>query len=372
MIIMRVDIYPLMYPLKQPYGDANGYKGYRSSFLFKITTQSGLTGWGECIDWLPTLMKGFEGRIIPYLIGKQATNRQHIVQHIQKWHKRAGAAVSMALTEIVAKYAGLSICDLWGGKQRSSVPVYASFQSYTEVPDWIDHSVNLVSEAMAKGFNQFKVKVGGRTFREDQLHIREIQQIMLDHHRLIIDGNESYDLATARCWNQDFIAWGNILWFEEPLPMTQVANYKLLRSSLCVPIAGGENYKNVGEFLPMMCEAAIDIIQPDTMHEDGIDGYRLTLQLSRYYGFRASPHNFDGALSRLYALFAQACLPSWTKMDQQDIEPVEWDFMDNPFSLITPIELVDGGAIIPTGIGIGLEIDEQIIQKYMWDGSMYV
>lgn len=372
MIITHVDIYPLMYPLKQPYGDANGYKKYRSSFIFRITTQSGITGWGECSDWLPTLVKGFEGRIIPYLIGKQATDRVQIIQHIQKWHKRAGAAVSMALTEIVAKFGGLSICDLWGGKRRDSVPVYASFQSYTDTNDWVDHSVNLVSEAMAKGFKQFKVKVGGRTFREDQLHVRAIQQVMMDNHQLILDGNESYDMATARCWNEDFIAWGNILWFEEPLPMTQVANYQLLRSSLCVPIAGGENFKNVGEFLPMMCEAAIDIIQPDTMHEDGIDGYRLTLQLSRYYGLRASPHNFDGALSRLYALFAQACLPPWSKMDQQDIEPVEWDFMDNPFNFITPVQLVDGRAIIPAGTGIGLELDEQIIQKHVWDGLVYV
>jgi D-galactarolactone cycloisomerase len=370
--IVSIDTYPLLYPLKQPYGDANGYKGYRTSFLFKITTQSGITGWGECTDWLPTLVKGFEDRIIPFLIGKQASSRAQLIHHIHKWHKRSAAGVSMALTEIVAKFSGLSVCDLWGGSWRNSVPVYASFQSYTDQPEWVQHSVNLVNQALENGFTQIKVKVGGRSFREDQLHIREIQQVLTDKQQLIVDGNQSYDFATARCWDNDFKEWGNILWFEEPLPMSQVSDYKLLRSTLSVPLAGGENLQSTRQFLPLLREAAIDIIQPDIVHEDGIDGYRHTLQMSRYYGLRASPHAFDGALSRLYALFAQACLSPWTKMDQQDIEPVEWDAMDNPFNLIAPIELVNGWVSIPTGIGIGVELNEQIIRKYHWDGSLYV
>ncbi|WP_368784386.1 hypothetical protein, partial [Acinetobacter baumannii] len=69
-----------------------------------------MEGWGECIDWLPMLEKGFQERMIPYLIGKNATNRTYIVNHIKKWNRRAAACVSMALTEIIAKHANLSIC----------------------------------------------------------------------------------------------------------------------------------------------------------------------------------------------------------------------------------------------------------------------
>lgn len=371
MKIVSVDTYPLLYPLKQPYGDANGYKKYRTSYLFQITTQSGITGWGECTDWLPTLVTGFEGRIIPYLIGKQASDRLQLVHHIQKWHKRAAASVSMALTEISAKFSRISICDLWGGRWRDSVPVYASFQSYTDQVDWAQHSLQLVKQAADQGYTQMKVKVGGKALREDQTHIGKIQQLLTDKHQLIIDANQGYDFTTARQWKRDFSEWGNIAWFEEPLPMNQVSDYKLLRSSISVPIAGGENLQNAGQFLPLLREGAIDIIQPDTAHEDGIDGYRHTLQMSRYYGLRASPHTFDGALSRLYALFAQACLPPWTKMGQQDIEPVEWDAMENPFTFLTPIVPVAGRVSIPTGVGIGVELDKQIIRDYRWDGSMY-
>jgi D-galactarolactone cycloisomerase len=369
--IVRVDTYPLFYPIKQPYGDANGYKRYRTCFLFRITTQSGITGWGECTDWLPTLKIGFEGRIIPYLMGKQALNRIELVNHIKKWHQRAAAGVSMALTEIAAKFSGLSISDLWGGSLRSVVPVYASFQSYTDQAEWIKHSLHLVEQATERGFNKLKVKVGGKSFSEDLLHIQYFQDLWMEKCQLILDANQSYDFATARRWESFFSKWNNLLWFEEPLPMNQVSDYKLLRSCLSVPIAGGENLKSAAEFLPHLREGAIDIMQPDVAHEDGVDGYRHTLQMSRVFGLRASPHTFDGALSRLYTLIAHACLPPWSKMDQQEIEPVEWDAMENELTLVIPIEPVAGGVSIPTGMGIGMELDLQILKRYQWDGSMY-
>jgi D-galactarolactone cycloisomerase len=105
----------------------NGLKSYRTCYLIRITTASGLSGWGECADWLPALDAGFKKRIIPYLIGKEAGNRTELVTVIKKWHQRAAAAVSMALTDITAKKAGLSVCELWGGKLREQIPVYASF-----------------------------------------------------------------------------------------------------------------------------------------------------------------------------------------------------------------------------------------------------
>ncbi|HHW38151.1 MAG TPA: mandelate racemase/muconate lactonizing enzyme family protein [Bacillales bacterium] len=371
MKITNIETFPLFYPLTQPYGDANGYKQYRTCFLFRITTQSGITGWGECVDWLPTLKLGFENRIIPFLLGKEASNRTHLVHHVKKWHQRAAAGISMALTEIAAKSAGLSVCDLWGGKWRNYVPVYASFQSYTEQTGWAKHSISHIQQTFGLGFNQIKVKVGGKAFREDLSHIQHLHNMMTENQQLILDANQSYDVATAHQWGHQISKWSNLLWFEEPLPINQVPSYKLLRSNFPAPIAGGENLKNTTQFLSFMQEGALDIIQPDPAHEDGVDGYRHTLKLARTFGVRVSPHTFDGALSRLYSLFAQACLPPWSKMAQQDIEPVEWDIMENPFTSMIPIEPVAGYIKIPSGTGIGVELDQEVIDKYRWDGSMY-
>ncbi|MFC4077163.1 mandelate racemase/muconate lactonizing enzyme family protein [Salinithrix halophila] len=372
MIIEQVETFPLFYRLKEPYGDANGYKAYRTAFLFRVRTRSGIEGWGECTDWLPTLEKGFRERIIPYLVGKNAANRSQLVTHIMKWHPRSAAGVSMALTEIVARYAGLSVCDLWGGLQRRNVPVYASFQSYTDRPDWIAQSLAMVKKAVAEGYHQVKVKVGGRPLKEDDQHISSLVDCLRGTDvEVAIDANQSYDAATALRWNRFFQRWDQWLWFEEPLPLDQIRDYHLLRSRTVIPVAGGENLSGTRQFLPAVREGAFDLLQPDLLHVGGVDALRDTLQLARYHGLRASPHAFDGALSRWYAILAQACLTPWSKMNHPSIEPVEWDGMDNPFSSLLSVQPVAGTVSIPQGPGIGAEWDMEKLEKYRWDGSIY-
>lgn len=374
LVIERIETYPLLHRLKQPYGDANGYKQYRSCYLIRIVTTAGVDGWGECIDWLPSLDVGFRQRIIPFLTGKCAANRLALVQTVKKWHQRAAAAVSMALTDIVAKWAGLSVCELWGGRLYQQIPVYASFQSYTDVPDWQAQSLENIEQALTAGFSLVKVKIGGRALKDDQSHIEKVLILVKGRAQVALDANQSYDLAAALTWRSFLERWENIAWLEEPLPLVHanVKEYSKLRQNLLVPVAGGENVKSGQDFLPYLCEGSLDIVQPDPLHVDGIEAYRGTLQLSRQFGIRCSPHTFDGGLSRLYALMAQAVLPPWSKMKGEDIEPVEWDVMENPFRKLFTVPVHSGIASLPEGIGVGCEPDMEIIRAFGWDGSMYL
>lgn len=371
MKIERIETFPLLHRLEKPYGDANGFKQYRTCYLIRIITESGIDGWGECADWLPALHVGFTKRIIPYLLGKQAGSRLPLVRTIKKWHQRAASAVSMALTEIAAKAAGCSVCDMWGGRYREELPVYASFQSYSDHPQWISSSLTNVEVQLKQGFNQIKVKIGGTTFEEDVRHITALQTTAGSSVSIILDANQSYDTAAALKWERLFSKWANISWLEEPLPFDQPQDYTLLRSRLSVPVAGGENMKGAAQFAPLLSQRCLDIIQPDVMHVNGIDEFRDCLQLARYFGVRASAHAYDGALSRLYALFAQACLPPWSKMENDQIEPIEWDVMENPFTELISLQPSKGIVHLPKGTGIGKEINMEIINRYMWDGSAF-
>ncbi|MGC5325639.1 mandelate racemase/muconate lactonizing enzyme family protein [Brevibacillus sp. SYSU BS000544] len=373
MYIDRVETFPCLYKVTKPYGDANGFKKYRVIYLIKITTRSGYIGWGECIDWLPTLHKGFQERIIPYLLNKKATDHHKLVRVISKWHQRGATGVSMALTEIVAKKANLSICDLWGGAFHQTIPLYASFQSYADEENWqMNHSLSHVGKTLQEGYQMIKIKIGGRSIQEDQEHVELIQELVGSTAKIAVDANQSYDLATSRIWCDFLSKWNNILWFEEPMPVDRTGDYQQLRSFSTIPIAGGENLLSSSKFLPLLREGAVDIITPDTMHEDGIDGFRDTMQLGRNFGIRTSPHAFDGALSRIYAMLALACSPPWSKMSSDDIEPLEWDVMDNPFTSIASIRPEKGDVKVPTGIGLGLELDQERIDHYLWDGSTYI
>ncbi|MGO0062043.1 mandelate racemase/muconate lactonizing enzyme family protein [Brevibacillus fluminis] len=372
--IERVETYPLLYRLQEPYGDANGYKQYRSCYLIRVITIDGVDGWGECIDWLPTVDVGFHKRIIPFLIGKNAANRLALTGAIKKWHQRAATAVSMALTEIVAKWAGISVCELWGGRLHEQIPVYASMQSYVERSDWQKQSLRKVEQALVSGFSLMKLKIGGKPLAVDQAHIDQVVSFVDGRAQIALDANQSYDLASARNWERCFQRWSQpIAWLEEPLPLvqTQAPHYHMLRQSLSVPIAGGENLGGLEAFLPFLRSESFDLVQADPQHHDDLEAYRCTLAGSRQFGARCSPHTFDGALSRLYALMAQALLPPYSKMPDQAIEPIEWDVMENPLTQLFFIRLANGYATVPSGSGIGCEPDMAIIRAYGWDGGTY-
>lgn len=371
MNIQRVDTYPLFYRLPKPYGDANGIKSYRTCYLIRITTESGVDGWGECVDWLPTLHKGFQERIIPNLIGKSIFDRARIVRTLQKWHKRSAAAISMALTEAAAKACGISVCSLWGGKLRDKIPVYASFQSYSECEDWQKRSLKGIEHAVNQGFDQIKVKIGGKSIDEDQRHVSSVQALLHGRIRLALDANQSYDLSAALQWQSMLRNWTNLLWLEEPMPMNRIAEYALLRSRLVVPLAGGENMETCAEYISVLTQQALDFLTPDSLHMTGIDEYQATLRMARSFGVRITPHAYDGALTRLYAIMAQACLEPWGKLQPDAIEPVEWDAMDNPFTSVLPLPLSNGFVTVPEGQGIGLEPDLDMLTHYRWDGSVY-
>lgn len=371
MKIVKVETYPLFYPLSSPYGDANGLKKYRSCYVIKVITQSGYYGWGEVNDWLPAVDLLFRQRIIPYLIGKKANEHNAIVQVIHRWNKRCAAGVSMALTEILAQASGCNVTSLWGGVLRNEIPLYASFQSYCESIDWIDRSYRQVKKAIEAGFTIVKVKVGGKTLEEDAVHIRTLLAKLDCSIKWIIDANQSYDLASAKWWEQVFVDFPQFLWFEEPLPLTQVRYYRELHNHLSVAIAGGEDVTSSEQFISLLQEEAFDIIQPDVGHISSVFDYLHCLRLGRSFGVRTSSHSFDGAISRLYTIFAHACLPPWSKMKNENLEPIEWDMMDNPFSQLVSIKINEGNAVVPNGIGLGCEIDIDILKKFRWDGTSY-
>ncbi|MFC4808158.1 mandelate racemase/muconate lactonizing enzyme family protein [Paenibacillus sp. GCM10023250] len=371
MKIRTIETYPLLYRLPSPYGDANGLKTFRSAYLIRIGTDDGVSGWGECADALETLHKGFHERIIPELIGQPAADRRKLVRSVKKLHARAASAVGMALSEIAALRAGMNITEIWGGRFRDKVPVYASFQSYTADADWRKRSVEAVERAAAAGFDAFKVKIGGKPIEDDQRHIADVQAAISGNMRLALDANQSYDAAAALAWRPLLERQPRLLWLEEPLRIQYVADYGLLRQRMPVPLAGGENLEAAADFLPLLTQRALDYITPDPLHVTGIDEYRATLSMARAFGIRATPHAFDGALTRLHALLAQACLEPFGKMQPDAIEPVEWDAMDNPFTGLVPLRPSGGEVAVPRGPGIGIELDTDLLAFYRWDGSRY-
>ncbi len=96
--------------------------------VIRITTDEGITGWGEAENpkhYLKPHVEFYK----PYILGEDPTNVERVMQRIRRLgsFKPWGSAVSaieMALWDIAGKAAGLPVYKLLGGKVRDHVRVY--------------------------------------------------------------------------------------------------------------------------------------------------------------------------------------------------------------------------------------------------------
>src|SRR5216683_2668342 len=143
MIIDRID--PIALRLPRSTGAAGSPADALYLVLCKVTAQSGLVGYGECLCLRPamqrSLVAAIRDAIAPLFLGKSVEQKERLNVEARlrlAAFGRAGtnlnalAAVDMALWDIAGKAAGRSLSALLGGAQRTHVPVMASLDRYND------------------------------------------------------------------------------------------------------------------------------------------------------------------------------------------------------------------------------------------------
>src|SRR5512139_2479541 len=232
MKIVDVKTYSLVYPVKVPFANAMRWTRERPFGVVEITTDEGITGWGE-------------GATVParraleaHVIGRNPFHNEVIWEALHKQGVDAAAisAVDIALWDIMGKALGQPICHLLGGAFRDRVQAYATGLFRKEVSD---HTRALVAEAegyAAEGFRAMKMKVGfGSDY--DVRNVAAVRRAIGDDILLAVDANCGYDRGSAIAVGQR-MAESDLLWFEEPISGDDVEGYVEIRRALRLRISG--------------------------------------------------------------------------------------------------------------------------------------
>ena len=160
--ITQVETFALEHRLPRAMGPSTAMSNLKDSLLVKISTDSGLVGWGETADVGGT--RGIiEDHLKPQLLGKNP------LEHRRLWRTlwganfgdgRAVAALDIALHDVRGKALGLSIADLYGGRLRDSVPVYAAVMNYHEGLEPEKQFPEEARQMVARGFRNLKARTG--------------------------------------------------------------------------------------------------------------------------------------------------------------------------------------------------------------------
>ena len=178
------------------------------------------------------------------------------------------------------------------------------------------------------------------------------------------DGNGAYTVRQA-------IQVGRALhdldfrWLEEPTPTERYADYERVRDALPLPLAGGESVQDRGEAAGLLDRGAFDLIQPDPCICGGIGETIAIAGIARLAAVPTHPHCCNGALNIAAALQVIAALPDPTRLTD-DPPLLEHDFGPNiaRTDLLTePLTMREGWFDVPTGPGLGVEVDEAFVRR---------
>src|SRR5436309_604013 len=168
MKITAVKTYLLRSQLPRAIGPSTAWYSWRESLLVKISTDEGLTGWGET-----ALLGGVRGLIEELgaqLIGQDPRDHRRLWR--QMWGPNFGnglavGALDTALHDVRGKALGLSVAELYGGRLRDRVPAYASTMNYTEGLDPLRRYPEEAAAAVRQGFRALKMRIGGLLPHQD-------------------------------------------------------------------------------------------------------------------------------------------------------------------------------------------------------------
>ena len=373
MKIAAIETFDLTCPLERPFGWSQGWLDQRSTTLVKVTTDDGLVGWGE-----GAAASLIDGLLAPLLIGQDPMDRAglwermfHALYNGNNAVGLAGSALSaldIALWDLAGKATGLPVCALLGGKVRDKIAVYATGLYYTE-GEFPDRLLDEARGYVAAGFKGMKTKVGGLSIAEDVARVRALRDAIGPDIHLMVDANEAYNATTAIRIGQK-LADLDLVWFEEPVNAQDLDAYLEVKAALPMAIAGGENLRTRYEFKPYLTLRAYDIVQPDIMHCGGITEMQRICAMANACGIQINPHVWGSPVMIAATLHLAATLPPCppARNTQPYMQEPVMEFDRTPSAIrqelcAVPFDQEDSFMRVPTGPGLGIEVDEEVVER---------
>ena len=374
--IKKVTCHVVAAPVERPFTSSRGwlYKT-RGSCIVEIETADGIVGWGECYGPSAVAKAYIETQFAPRIIGRDAFDVEVIWEDLYNRIKDYGgrgmatsalSGIDIALWDIIGKSCGKPIHKLIGGAYRTEVTAYATGLYFIDMDRLIEEAVEEANEFVGNGFVAIKMKIGLGSPKLDIERVAAVRKAIGDDVRLMVDANHCFTVPQAIRIGRELEKL-NVEWFEEPISPEDVDGYVEVTRSLDMAVAGGENEFTRWGFRDLVVRKAMDIIQPDVCAAGGISECRKIATLASAHGVECIPHAWGSAIGLAATLHFLAALPDQPPSFRPMPPLLELEQCENPFRdllSVDPIVQQGGKVQIPTGAGLGIEINRSVLDRY--------
>ncbi|MET0773119.1 MAG: mandelate racemase/muconate lactonizing enzyme family protein [Candidatus Limnocylindrales bacterium] len=372
MSIARVQAFAVRYP--EPNNDGK----IRSLCLVRAETSDGVVGWGEAITGAQevSLATAFlvEHRLAPIVVGRDAGDVPGAWQAMRDatyWDGNGGivtfgiSAIDMALWDIAGRIAGRPVHALLSDREPAPLPACAS--TILATGD-LDRIAEEFAGYLAAGFRMVKGGWGhdlsiafGRDEARDLAVGRAVRAAVGTDTPVILDvvalAGWDVERAIRMCRRLDDEV--GLYWFEDALPEQDIAGYQALRRAVTTRICTGEKGWHEVHYRTLIDSGAIDVIMLDPAKAEGITGSWRIIRAAAEAGLSWNAHAWSSALDTAASLHLAAATDNTLLME---LKPLPSPMQDE--LVATPIHHVEGFVHVPTGPGLGVEVDESVVRRY--------
>ncbi|MCC7493218.1 MAG: galactonate dehydratase [Fimbriimonadaceae bacterium] len=334
--------------------------------LVRIETDAGIVGYGE-----PTLEGQAKTACVAVeqlartLIGEDPRRIEHLWQAMYRGGFYRGgpilcsaiSGIEQALWDIVGKLHGVPVYALLGGACRDKIRMYCHAGGNTPA-----EAAAAARRAQEAGFTALKTgMVSGatqivdtpRVVDEAVARIAAMREAVGREMDIAIDchGRLSTAMAIRLC---DAVADLQPMFVEEPVLPENVDALKKVVAHVNVPIATGERLFTKFGFRPVLEAGAADIVQPDLSHAGGILECKKIAAMAEAWYAGLAPHCPLGPISLAACLQLDACCPNFV-IQEHTIGALGEGYLRQP------LVIENGYLALPTGPGLGIELDEEAI-----------
>ncbi|MEV6898561.1 enolase C-terminal domain-like protein [Amycolatopsis sp. NPDC051372] len=363
MKITDVDVQVVNLPLTNPFTSSFETKTGETRTVVRLRTDTGVEGWGETMWGRPvaelTRQLGAE------LVGKSPFaleafhQRHHMVPFFHGYLGYAAlAALDVACWDVMGKATGQRVTDLLGGPVREEVPITAlvtradapGAQGRELAQGIADHAAKVVAEG---GFTAVKLKGTTDVFGDVKI-MRELRRALPDV-QLRVDPNAAWSVP-------DSIRAGlameelDLEYLEDPC--VGIEGMSQVRAKVRIPLCTNMCVVRFEEFAPAMRLGAVDVIHGDVYKWGGIAATKALAAHCETFGLGMNLHS-GGELG--IATAAHLAVVASTPVLSRAIDSMYYLHVDD---IVQPLHLEDGRLRVPTGPGLGVEVDEDKLAFY--------
>ena len=354
--------------------------------IVRLRTDAGIIGLGEASDafgFANTTKQNalrMESELGKFFNLVQGTSPLEVESYRQQGEPVAAAgglvpataysAIEQALWDVAGQALGVPAYDLFGGKVRDSLPVYANINRVTQPRTPAGFGAT-AKRAVAEGFRAVK----GAPFDgfpkpgSPAAEIRSavdlgiacvaaMREAIGPDVELMTDCHSFFDVPLAQSVARRLEPF-NLAWYEEPVAPEQIEETLEIRNSIRQPMAAGELLFGTKGFAPLCERQAVNVIMPDVKHCGGLLEMTRISSLARAHGIAVAPHNPSGPVSTAANVQIGAGISNFRLLELQ------WGEVAWRSELIVPPERFERGSIqVPSRPGFGIQLNEKLARAH--------